>query len=253
MKASLIALGVCTAAVMVAVSAQDRGFGAGQPMRPMSRLVAAIDTDHDGTISAAEMQAAPAALRALDANHDGQLTPDELRPPFDGRGPRGGGDGSVDGRGGRGTEEGRGGAPPASADDLIDTLMSFDRNGDGKLDRTEVPDRFQGLFDRADANKDGSLTRDELQQSANATVQAGAGRGRGEGEGRGFGRGRGPGMDPLMRALDRNRDGVLSEDEIAGAPDALKALDTNGDGQLSGEELHPMPGRGPDGRNGGHR
>ena len=253
MKAALLTLGVCTVAVMLALAAQDRGFDPGQPMRPMSRLVAAIDADHDGTISSAEMQSAPAALRALDANHDGQLTPDELRPAFEGRGPRGRGDGGFEGRGGRGGEEGRSGAPAASADELIDTLMSFDRNGDGKLDRAEVPDRFQGLFDRADANKDGSLTRDELQQSANATVQAGAGRGRGEGEGRGYGRGRGPGMDPLIRALDRNRDGVLSEDEIAGAPDALRTLDTNGDGQLSGDELRPMPGRGPEGRNGGYR
>jgi Ca2+-binding EF-hand superfamily protein len=251
MKAALITLGVCSAAVMLVLAAQDHGFDAGQRMRPMSRLVAAIDADHDGAISAAEMQSAPAALRTLDTNHDGQLTPDELRPAFDGRGPRGRGDGDFEGRGGRG-EEGRG-APAASADELIDTLMSFDRNGDGKLDRAEVPDRFQGLFDRADADKDGTLTRDELKQSANATVQEGSARGRGEGDGRGFGRGRGPGMDPLMRALDRNRDGVLSEDEIGGAPDALKVLDTNGDGILSGEELRPMPGRGPEGRNGGHR
>jgi Ca2+-binding EF-hand superfamily protein len=248
MKAALLTLVVCAAAVMFAVDAQERGFDSGQPMRPMSRLIAAIDTDHDGTISPAEMQAAAAALRTLDANHDGQLTLDELRPPFDGRGPRGRGDGGFEGRGGDGR-----GAPPASADDLADTLMSFDRNGDGKLDRAEVPERFQGLFDRADANKDGTLTRDELTQSANATVQEGAGQGRGEREDRGFGRGRGPGMDPLLRALDRNRDGVLSEDEIAGAPDALKTLDANGDGELSADELRPMPGRGPEGRNGRQR
>ena len=249
MKAALLTLGVCAAAVMLVVAAQDRGFDPGRPMRPMSRIFGAIDTDHDGTISAAEMQAAPAALRTLDANQDRQLTPDELRPAFDGRGPRGRGDG--DGRGGRAGDEARGGAPAASADELTDTLMSFDRNGDGKLDRAEVPDRFQGLFDRADANKDGALTREELQQVANATTQAGAGRG--GGEGRGFGRGRGPGMDPLIRALDLNRDGVLSEDEVAGAPDALRSLDTNGDGHLSLDELRPMPGRGPESRSGEYR
>jgi Ca2+-binding EF-hand superfamily protein len=252
MKAALLTLGVCTAAVILALAAQERGSSPGQPMWPMSRLIAAIDTDHDGTISASEMQAAPEALKTLDANHDGRLTVDELRPAFDGRGPRGGGDGGFEGRGGRGGEEGRG-APAASADDPTDTLMAFDRNGDGKLDRAELPDRFQGLFDRADANKDGTLTRDELQQSANASVQEGAGRGRGEGEGRGFGWGRGPGMDPLVRALDRDRDGVLSEEEIAAAADALKALDANGDGLLTGDELRPMPGRGPGGREGGRR
>jgi Ca2+-binding EF-hand superfamily protein len=154
----------------------------------------------------------------------------------------------------RGGDFGRSGAPGTAADELTDTLMSFDRNGDGRLDRAEVPERFQGLFDRADANHDGTLTRDELRQSANATVQQGSGRGGGEGEGRGFGRrGGGAMMDTLMRVLDKDGDGVLSKDEIAGAADALKTLDIDGDGRLSGDEIRTMPGRGPDGRDGGRR
>jgi Ca2+-binding EF-hand superfamily protein len=124
--------------------------------------------------------------------------------------------------------------------------MAFDRNADGRLDRAEVPERFQGLFDRADANKDSALTREELKQSASATVQEGAGRGRGEGERRG--RGRGGMFDPLMRALDSDRDGSLSDGEIAGAAAALKALDGNQDGELSGEEFRPVPPRGREGR-----
>jgi len=43
-------------------------------------LLAALDADHDGEISAAEMQNAPAALKTLDRNHDGKLTPDEILP-----------------------------------------------------------------------------------------------------------------------------------------------------------------------------
>jgi hypothetical protein len=39
--------------------------------------VTALDADGDLTISAAEMDAAPAALRTLDLNHDGILTPEE--------------------------------------------------------------------------------------------------------------------------------------------------------------------------------
>jgi len=66
--------------------------------------------------------------------------------------------------------------------------MTFDANGDGKLARTEVPERMQGLFDRADANKDGVLTSDELTKLADAQQQTAA-----QGERRGeFGRG-GPG------------------------------------------------------------
>jgi hypothetical protein len=45
--------------------------------------------------------------------------------------------------------------------------------------------------------------------------------------------------DPLMRALDTNKDGVISADEIAAAPTALRALDKNNDGQVTLDELLP--------------
>jgi len=57
---------------------------------------------------------------------------------------------------------------PDVSDDLVKTLMSLDRNGDGKLDRSEVPERMQGLFDRADTNKDGFLTPEEIRTLARA-------------------------------------------------------------------------------------
>ncbi len=50
-----------------------------------------------------------------------------------------------------------------------------------------------------------------------------------------------PPPSPLLRALDTNRDGVLSAEETAGAPAALKALDENGDGVLTRDELMPPP------------
>jgi hypothetical protein len=58
------------------------------------------------------------------------------------------------------------------------------------------------------------------------------------------GPGGGPPPHPLMIALDRDRDGTLSRDEIAGAAKALKALDADGDGTLSRDELRPPGGRG---------
>jgi predicted O-methyltransferase YrrM len=57
-----------------------------------------LDTDHDGVLSAAELDAAAARLKERDANKDGKLTPDEL--PM---GPRGG-----RGRGGSGPGPGAG-------------------------------------------------------------------------------------------------------------------------------------------------
>jgi hypothetical protein len=50
-----------------------------------SVLLALFDTDKDGTLSAAEINAAPATLTALDKNGDRQLTSDEIRP-LQGRG-----------------------------------------------------------------------------------------------------------------------------------------------------------------------
>lgn len=42
-------------------------------------------------------------------------------------------------------------------------MMAFDKNGDGKLTKEEVTDeRLHRLFDRADTNKDGVVTKEEL-------------------------------------------------------------------------------------------
>ncbi len=129
-------------------------------------------------------------------------------------------------------------------------LMSFDRNSDGKLTRAEVPERMQGLFDRADADKDGALSADELRQSAAAQSRPAAGMSGGEGnrdgregEGRRGGR-EGRRGDPLVLALDTNRDGAIAADEIAGAARSLATLDRNGDGQLTMDEIAPAFGRG---------
>ncbi len=52
---------------------------------------------------------------------------------------------------------------PATADGLVARMMVFDKDGDGKLTKSEVTDeRLHRLFDRADADKDGSVTKAEL-------------------------------------------------------------------------------------------
>jgi Ca2+-binding EF-hand superfamily protein len=43
-------------------------------------VLAALDADHDGVISVAEIANAPAALVTLDQNRDGLLTAEELLP-----------------------------------------------------------------------------------------------------------------------------------------------------------------------------
>jgi hypothetical protein len=49
------------------------------------------------------------------------------------------------------------------ADALVARMMAFDKDGDGKLSKSEVTDeRLHRLFDRADADKDGTVTKAEL-------------------------------------------------------------------------------------------
>ena len=51
-------------------------------------------------------------------------------------------------------------------EDLADTFMAFDTDGDGRLLRAEVPQRWWGIFERADSNRDGILTREEIIEHA---------------------------------------------------------------------------------------
>lgn len=221
----------------------------GERPERMMPAQAALDANSDGIISADEIAKSPAALRKLDKNGDGNLTEDELRPNFD-----------------RERREGSAGNPN---EELVNTLMSFDENKDGKLSKTEVPERMQGIFARADANHDGLLTREELTQSAAAQSTANNNTGREEreergerGEGRGgrggFGGRGGPGgpggmmrMMPLLAALDANSDSTITGDEINNAPAALKTLDKNNDGQLTEDEIRPAFGPGGRGGRGG--
>jgi Ca2+-binding EF-hand superfamily protein len=162
------------------------------------------------------------------------LTLDEVRPAM---------------QGGRGFE-GRGRESEAAGVDTVEetvkTLMAFDANGDGKLQKSELPERMQTIFERGDANHDGVLTPDEIRAMArNQQPARGGERGREGGRGRGGPEGM-MRMDPIFAALDTNHDGTISTDEIDAAPAALKTLDRNGDGKLTEDEVRPNfgPGRG---------
>ena len=60
------------------------GRGPGRPdLMRMIPVLAALDGDKDGEISAKEIQNAVAALKSLDKNKDGKLTREELAPSFE--------------------------------------------------------------------------------------------------------------------------------------------------------------------------
>ena len=117
--------------------------------------------------------------------------------------------------------------------------MMFDSNNDGKLEKSEVPERFQGIFERGDVNKDGILTKEELSALAQSSRQMVLGPPGGRGGNR---------FDLAFSALDTNADGEISSPEIDSAPQSLLTLDKNGDGQITNIEVTPMPRRGPGGR-----
>ena len=100
---SLLALMAGLIAV-VGLAQEGRGPGGrgGRDMMRMMPVMAALDADGDGVISADEINNASVALRKLDKNGDGKLTEDEIRPNFPQGGPGGRGFGGPGGPGGFG-------------------------------------------------------------------------------------------------------------------------------------------------------
>ena len=90
------------------------------------------------------------------------------------QGPGGGG-----GRGGQGGPGGQGGG-----DDPIARLMALDKNSDGKLTEDEYTDsRLKPLLERADADKNKIVTREELTAQMQREGQGGGQGGPGQGPG----------------------------------------------------------------------
>lgn len=124
----------------LALGAASAAHAATAPTTSVSPLMAALDTDGDGIISAAELAAAPATLTALDVNDDGIVTLDELRAV------------SANGRPTRGF---------LGSGQAFNVLLTLDANSDGEIQSIEIANAVSSLK-RLDVNGDGMLTRDEL-------------------------------------------------------------------------------------------
>ncbi|MCE9632423.1 MAG: hypothetical protein K8S94_17165 [Planctomycetia bacterium] len=145
----------------------------------------ALDTNGDHELDADEIKNASASLAKADKNGDGKIDRDEFRPPMppiphggEGfRGPPPPPDGESEARPGRGRglrgegrppREGGGGGegPPRaggpSPERFVERALTFDADGDGKLDKGEL-EKFAGeMAERmrsAMANRDGAGPR----------------------------------------------------------------------------------------------
>lgn len=129
-------------------------------MMRMNPLMQALDTNKDGELSAEEIAGASAALNKLDKNGDGKLSTDEIRPAF--------------------REGERGGQRSENTAEALARLMAFDKNADGKLAADELPERMRNIVGRADTDKDGFATKDELTKALATQGGRGGGGPRGE-------------------------------------------------------------------------
>ena len=125
-------------------------------------------------------------------------------------------------------------------------VRALDTDKNGELSTDEITNASASI--RAlDANADGVVSMAEFrparppgapERPADATQRpAGAPARKARGEGA---VGTRP-IDPVMLALDADKDGALSTTEANNATTSLKVLDANSDGKLTRDELRPLP------------
>jgi len=94
-----------------------------------------------------------------------------------------------------------------------------DKNGDGQISRDEWSRRPRA-FDRLDQNHDGFISREEAQTAVRRRAR----------NKRRF-------AEKALQRLDKNNDGQISRDEWVRNPKAFDRLDGNHDGVITREEL----------------
>lgn len=205
-KILYIALALAVAAAGAAF-AQQTGANAGPQGAPRIKL----DANGDGVIDraeAAKSERFAARFDQLDKNKDGKLSADE-RPQWGGRHGRHGG--------------GR--------------MMQADKDGDGRISKAEAAaePKFAERFDKMDVNKDGFVDRTDREQMGREHREqwfAGADANKD-----------GKLSKAEMDASDAKRRAEFQQKWQARSAERFQKMDKNGDGSISRDEMAAARGR----------
>ena len=164
-----------------------------RPRPTAVQLIERMDRDGDQKLSREE---APERMGRhfdkLDNDADGFVSADELQAMMDRRNKQGRGD--RRGKGGQGEKGDRGDRGSQGKRDPAKMIEKVDADGDGKISKTEMPEKLQKRFEKLDANADGFIDLNELKSAAQKR-EGGKRKGDGKQSGR---RGGGSDLSPIQ-------------------------------------------------------
>lgn len=148
------------------------------------------------------------------------------------------------------------GPPPRGPRPAPPMIQALDKDEDGTLSKWEIKKAAKALA-KLDEDDDGALSAEELRppRPDGDDERRRPRRGKKDKEEDGQdgppqGGQQGPPPSPILEAIDTDKDGSISAEEMENAPKALAALDTDEDGEIDLRDLappRPDGGQGPEG------